>query len=83
MMRVWFWTRVKKSGHLNGFFRDVFQITDNILRLSEVRSTYNLRHMQQCLLFICARHVPGPIYHLLTLRQELIQVPYTLRILVE
>lgn len=30
-MRIGFWARMKEASHLNGFFSDIFEITNNVL----------------------------------------------------
>jgi hypothetical protein len=79
-MRVWFWTRVEKPSHVDAFFSDVLKNPDDVLLLPISwgkfrRSTYlQIRHN---VLLVGTRHIPGMVYHLLVIRQELIQVIHT------
>lgn len=76
---------MEEASHLNRFLSDIFKVADDILGLSEVELYLNngAGANARISLLVSARHVPGSIYHSFVAREELIQIPDTLCVLVQ
>ena len=66
---------MEETGYLDGFFGQVFQITDNVLSLPvKCRGEWEIkgRTGDVIVLLVCTRHIPCVVYHLLARGKKLI-----------
>ena len=62
-MRIGFRARMKEASHLNGFFSDIFEITNNVLSFPKQAIQRKVRSPGHCSLLVCSGHIPCAIHH--------------------
>lgn len=75
---------MEKSCHLDTLFRQVLEITDHVLGLPKSQLSNTLeKKVARYLLSVSKGHIPCSVFHLLPIRKELVEIPYTTSVFIE